>query len=190
MNTNFLNWKQLNFVEYGNNYSINLETSEIRNDKTGRIIKTSLRKGYYRVNLHMDGKMKTYSIHILLYIAHFGEYDKSKYVIDHIDHDKTNNSISNLRLVTHSINNINIPQHRGLSFDYKSELPNSITINAEQGIYYCKLYDKFYREVSKDQFRELRENKRTNSNGTYIFWSSNNIRHTFTTTHFRETLVD
>jgi len=34
-----LKWKKLDFVENGQNYSINLDTNEIRNDKTDRILK-------------------------------------------------------------------------------------------------------------------------------------------------------
>lgn len=183
-----LKWKKLDFVEYGVNYSINLETSEIRNDKTGKILKLCLTNGYCYVNLCLDGKRKSYRVHMLVYIAHFGEYDKSVYVIDHIDHDRSNNSITNLRLVTPHVNSVNMSQYRGLTFEYKTELPDAITINVEYGIYYCKQYDKFYRKVINGQFRELREYKRGNKNNYRIMCSSNNKKYEFTTTHFRETL--
>ena len=64
-----LKWKKLNFVECGENYSINLGTAEIRNDKTGRILKHNLqhKDGYYRVNLYLNGKHKYYMVHILFY---------------------------------------------------------------------------------------------------------------------------
>lgn len=48
--------------------------------------------GYVRVQI--DGKR--YTVHMLVWLYHFGEYPKTD--IDHIDTDKTNNLIGNLRL--------------------------------------------------------------------------------------------
>ena len=44
MNQSF-KWKKLDFIEFGQNYSINLETAEIRNNKTGRILKPFINRG-------------------------------------------------------------------------------------------------------------------------------------------------
>lgn len=181
-------WKKLDMIENGKNYSINLFTGEIRKDTTGKILKQCLSKGYYRVNLSLHGKRKHYCVHVLVWIAYNGPYDTSKFVIDHMDRNKTNNNINNLRLVTPHINNINISNYKGVKFDYKSELPDAIIINSEHRIYYCKLYDKFYREVVKGQYRELKECKRNSSNRTRIQWWSNNKQYEFTTTNFRNNL--
>ena len=52
MSLNENNWKKLDMIEFGQNYSINLETAEIRNDKTGRILKPQLNgRRYYQVAL-------------------------------------------------------------------------------------------------------------------------------------------
>jgi hypothetical protein len=48
-----------------------------------------------------------YPIHILLFTMYNGRWPKLKMVIDHIDRNKTNNSISNLREVTVKENNNN-----------------------------------------------------------------------------------
>ena len=186
MNQSF-KWKKLDFIECGQNYSINLETAEIRNDKTGRILKPQLNgRGYYQVALYLKGKGKMYYVHVLVWFAHNSLYDTKKYDIDHIDHNRLNNNISNLRIVNRSTNNINISQMKGKQFEYKSKLPNAITINEECGIYYCKQFDKFYRKVSDNQFRELRENKQTYHKGTYIQWYLNNKKYAFTTSNFRD----
>ena len=188
MNQSF-KWKKLDMIEFGQNYSINLETAEIRNDKIGKILKPKTDHGYYRIGLSLNGKRKMYYVHQLVWFAHNGLYDTSKYDLDHFDHNRTNNHISNLRLASKSLNCINISQMNGKQFDYKSDLPDKITINEECKIYYCKQYDKFYRKVSDHQFREIREYKRTNCNGTYIHWRLNNKLHTFTTSNFRDLIL-
>ena len=188
MNQSF-KWKKLDMIENGQNYSINLETAEIRNNKTGRILKPQLNNGYYQVGLHMNSKQKKYLVHVLVWIANNGFYDTNKYVIDHINHIKTDNRIENLRLVSQSVNIINISHRNGKQFDYKSELPDKITINEECKIYYCKQFDKFYRKVSDHQFREIREYKQTNCNGTYLKWSLNNKLYNFTTSNFRDLII-
>ena len=188
MSANFLNWKKLNMTENDSNYSINLETAEIRNNNTGRIRKQIIVKGYKRVLLNLNGKRKWYCVHILMYKAHYGDYDATKYVIDHINHVKTDNNIENLRLATISLNSINISQMRGKQFEYLSDLPDSYTINEEHGIYFCKTYNKFYRKVSESQYREIHEEKVTR-NTTQITWIVNGKRYRYTTTSIRHTLL-
>ena len=187
MSTNFLNWKKLDMIECGQYYSINLDTNEIRNDNSLKILKPRLTKsGYYQVCLFFNGKQKWYYVHVLVYIAHYGICDTNIYEVDHIDHCRTNNNISNLRLVSKSLNAINISCKNGKHFDYQSELPDAITINEECNVYFCKQFDKFYRKVSDNQFRELREYNRKDSNGTFIRWHLNKKQYTFTTSNYRD----
>lgn len=54
-----------------------------------------------------SGKHNTYYYHRVVWLWHNGEWPKHQ--IDHIDQDKTNNSIENLRDVTQSVNNYNRP---------------------------------------------------------------------------------
>ena len=186
MNQSF-KWKKLDMIECGQNYSINLETNEIRNNKTGRILKPQLNNhGYYQVCLYLNGKNKKYKVHQIIWISHYGLYDTSKYDLDHFDHNRTNNHISNLRLASKSLNSINRSQHNGKSFDYQSELPDKITINYEHGIYFCKTFDKFYRKVADNQFRELHESIDKRCNSTRIRWKLNNKLYNFTTSNFRD----
>ena len=185
MNQSF-KWKKLDFIECGENYSINLETAEIRNDKIGKILKPWLTGGYYRICLYMNRKRKMYYVHVLIWISHNGLYDTTKYDIDLFDHNRTNNNINNLRLASKSLNLINRSHMKGKSFDYQSELPDAYIVNAEHGIYYCKQFDKFYRKVSEHQYRELREYNQKNCKGTFIRWSLNNKLYNFTTSNFRD----
>ena len=70
----------------------------------GRILKNSLmRNGYYRVTLSKDSGQQQFYIHRLVAEA-FIPNPKSLNVIDHIDANKLNNDVSNLRWVTQEEN--------------------------------------------------------------------------------------
>lgn len=188
MSTNSLNWKKLSFVENGDNYSICMNYPyDVRNDKTGRILKPQITKqGYARIQLFKNKHQKNYSHHQLIWISHFGEYDKTQYDIDHRDHNRINNHIENLRLVTKSINKINISKRGNIYYEYHDELPDKIVINEEQGIYFCRQLNKFFRRVV-DEYRELIEIK-YNQKYSYISWRSNSKKQYFNATTFRQTL--
>jgi len=76
----------------------------IRNYKTGRILKPSIACGYYKVRLSNDGNIKDFLIHKLVYELFSGLKTPDSYIIDHIDGNKLNNHIDNLRCVTNSEN--------------------------------------------------------------------------------------
>ncbi len=78
-----------------------------------RWIKTFLNKeGYLRVTLWKNWKGKTHFIHRLTAV-HFINNPDELPCVDHIDGDKTNNRIQNLRWVTHSDNNHNRKNAKG-----------------------------------------------------------------------------
>jgi len=58
--------------------------------------------GYYVVNINRTPTL----VHRIIYALHFGEIPKGM-TIDHIDGDKKNNKISNLRCVSYKINHQN-----------------------------------------------------------------------------------
>ncbi len=93
-------WK---IIEGFENYMVS-DHGNVKNKKTGRILKSRLDKyGYSRINVSGDGITRTKSIHQLVARA-FIENTEDKKCIDHINNDKLNNNISNLRWATHTEN--------------------------------------------------------------------------------------
>ena len=87
------------------NYKIDIELEQIYNSKFNRYLKNKLDKdGYYRVSLCKNGKEKKFYIHRLIYISINPTEDISLFEVDHIDNDRTNNKIENLRKATRSEN--------------------------------------------------------------------------------------
>lgn len=68
--------------------------------------------GYYRVSF----KGRRVYVHRIIWLLHFPDYDQTL-DIDHIDLDKSNNNISNLRLVTRSAN---LKNRRQVNSEYKN----------------------------------------------------------------------
>jgi len=80
--------------------------SKVRKGGGGKLKQTLTVNGYYSVGLTKDSITKKFNIHRLLGICFIPNPD-NKPMIDHIDRDKTNNNLSNLRWVTCSENNLN-----------------------------------------------------------------------------------
>lgn len=98
-----MNWIKINSI---GNYSIS-ENGIVINNDTNKIKKPIIDKdGYYRMTLCDKGKTKTIFIHRELARA-FIENPHNLPVVDHIDRNPQNNSLSNLRWATHSMNNCN-----------------------------------------------------------------------------------
>lgn len=95
-------WKK---VERNPNYSIN-EQGNIKNNNTGKILRPHKNKntGYYCIDLWENNKSKRYAVHRLV-AETFIPNPNDKPCVDHIDGDRTNNNVSNLRWATYGENN-------------------------------------------------------------------------------------
>jgi len=89
-------------------------------------------RGYLRVSLHNNKKVKVYTVHRLVAEA-FLPNPLCKPCVDHIDTDKSNNTVMNLRWVTHQENMLNeitykqnIVQHQE-----KKKVINCFTLKGE-----------------------------------------------------------
>ena len=99
----------------------------VKNNKTGKILKQVINgRGYYDVGLYVNGKKHSKVVHRLVANAFLENLDNKK-CVDHIDNDKQNNNINNLRYATIQENkrNSNIGKNntsgiKGTHFNKKS----------------------------------------------------------------------
>lgn len=85
-------------------YSVS-SLGRVKNDLTNLLLKGSLICGYYKVRLSNNGQVKDMMINHLVYCLFNGlEQVPKGYVIDHINGDKTDDRLENLRLITLSEN--------------------------------------------------------------------------------------
>ena len=92
---------------------------QVRRRETGKIMKlTESAYGYLVLNLYKDGKPTQKKVHKLVAEA-FSTNPENKRTVDHIDSDRKNNCIANLRFATHSENSRNMKRHADNSSAYK-----------------------------------------------------------------------
>ena len=113
-------WKQIQ--DYPN-YSVS-SFGNVRSDKTGNILKPNVGSFcYLRVCLYNDVGKKTIAIHRLVGGAFIENPDNYK-ELDHVDNDKNNNRVDNLRWTTRGGNVRRVPKFKG---DFSSKY---------RGVYY------------------------------------------------------
>jgi len=107
----------MDIIDYPN-YLI-YDDGRVYSKKRNIFIKQTLnRHGYYKVDLYKNGKGKTFLIHRLIAL-HYIPKIEGKYMIDHIDRDKSNNHINNLRWVNRSENGINSGVSKNKKLNHK-----------------------------------------------------------------------
>ena len=88
-------------------YKIN-KNGDVFSVKKNKILKLrSDKDGYYKVGLYKECKEKLFFLHRLIAL-NFIENPENLPVVDHIDRNKTNNNIENLRWSTYSDNSKNV----------------------------------------------------------------------------------
>ena len=89
-----IEWKQFR----NTNYEASTD-GQIRNKKTGKIMRQRNDNGYKRIDMQVDKKGVSFKVHRIIAEVFFrpGELGEQ---VDHIDRDRSNNKVENLRWVT------------------------------------------------------------------------------------------
>lgn len=98
MNNNTVEEVWKNILGYDGLYMVS-NYGHILSCRQNKIMKPRISKGYLLVNLKKGGKPKSYSVHRIV-AKHFIENPYNKPEINHLDENKLNNHVSNLRWAT------------------------------------------------------------------------------------------
>jgi hypothetical protein len=97
-------WK---IIETHPNYEVSSE-GQVRNIRTQRILKCRITKGYERYILYTNkNEYANIPCHRLVALYHLPPPEDVTHIVDHIDRNKLNNNVSNLRWVSYNDNNLN-----------------------------------------------------------------------------------
>lgn len=157
----------------------------------GKILKPEIKKdGYIRYNFFVNGKVKRIFLHhIIVKLFINPDFDSNKSEVDHKNHNRQDNSIENLAIVSRSENNRNVSKSRtGTEFNFIDNIGKSLVINEEAQIYYSLEFDKFYMYINHtNKFKELHE---CFKNGKYpcIQYKYNNKQYQFSINKFKKSL--
>ena len=127
------NWKSIDEYE---NYEIS-DHGNVKNIKTNKMLKPSIDgHGYYKVGLYKNKIRTTSRIRKLVAQAFLTNHD-DKLCVDHIDRNRLNNHISNLRYATKSEN--------GMNQSKRSDNTSGI-----KGVNFHKTNKKWRAQITKD----------------------------------------
>lgn len=174
-------------------YAIDNETLEVYSWLAGKgcwkNLKGNVRKdGYIRYNFSVNGKQVHILKHIIIAKMFINPYyDSKKFEIDHIDHNRQNNSLENLKIVSKSENNLNRSGREGIKYTFLDDIGDNVVVDETNNIYYSKTNDKFYRFIPHtNMYREMYERLRGKCN--YIYYRCNGKIFEFNATKFRKNL--
>ena len=156
----------------------------------GKILTPHINKdGYIDYKFFVNGKCKRILLHhIIVKMFINPDYDSKKFEVDHKDHNRTNNSIDNLCIVTRSENSRNRSSMNEVEFNYFDNIGKALVINSDAGIYYSLETDHFYMYIEHvNKYKELHVNLNHGKNPC-IRYRYNNKQHFFSINKFKKSL--
>ena len=108
-------WKDIPGYEGMYQASTKGRVKSFYNNKENLKKPTLLKTGYLGTTLKKNGKQKHFRFHQLVVMAFMNHRpDGMKIIVDHINHDKTDNRLENLRLVNNRQNSLSRKKNRDL----------------------------------------------------------------------------
>ena len=154
-----MTWQQLYQhpqYEIFSEYDDSIHCYPIRKSGTNpRILKTYIHRGGYATVYLND---KQYLVHRVIAQQFIVNDDpENKTQVDHIDHDRLNNRINNLRWVSNLQNTNNKSKYKDRDVDFVQELPDDVIVINQYGNYHFNGYffanDVFYRDTGNGNYR-------------------------------------
>ena len=109
-------WRSVSAYE---NYQVS-NIGRVRNVSTSRILKPCINQGYYQVKLCKNNLAKAHKIHKLVANEFLIKPDTDdKLIIDHINRNRTDNQITNLRWASYEQNSWNVGNRTHARSNYK-----------------------------------------------------------------------
>ena len=127
-------------------YKFNKNLNQVININTGKYLTNYVNNtGYYSVNLYKNNKQKGFKLHRLIFKSQNPLINIEELFIDHIDQNKLNNNINNLRIATRSDNNCNRLVQKnnkstGIKNIYKTEYNTFPVIIKKDGKFYRRTF--------------------------------------------------
>lgn len=109
----------------------------------GQILKAAVSDGYKLISLSIDGESRSFKLSQIMAMTFLGHKpDGHKLVVDHINGDRSDDRVENLRIVTHRANS---------STCFRSDR-NSFT-STYVGVYWAKSRDRWRAQIQHDGVR-------------------------------------
>ena len=171
----------------------------IRKNSNHYELKESLSYGYIQVSLNQ----KSYRKHRLIGLQFLTNPDPINFdVIDHLNRDRTDNKLQNLRWTSQSSNSYNKSSHRGVEYEFIDDLPDNSTIidfydlkngerkEFEEGKYYYHFdestnEDKFFGRITDKLYKILHINTTKSGNEFVSLRDVNNQKVSFYINKFK-----
>ena len=151
----------------------------IRKKSNHRVLKTTINKSYGYVQVHLNNI--TYQFHRIIGLQFLPNPDPiNNDIIDHINRNKTDNHLSNLRWTSQSENIRNRSSSKGVNYEFIDDIPDDSMIvdfydtRTEHRVFDENRYyywfdetnneDIFYAKITDDVYKVLHHNQNKSGN--------------------------